>query len=286
MLSNKLSRKHKGESICGRLVAWPTLLWKDSNQPLIHSVCRDLELRFIDRNVEVCVSDQWHAVVDSAVVNNITPGNIMSSTADSTSVTVVWTPPPNLVFNKYDVSCTNENSGQIHTIKVADLSADVLTVNIRGLMPATDYTCCITVHTETNLQIDTLSMTCTEARTLAEGGPSELSSSSTTIAIGLGAVAGFCILLLIVSIGCGVFLVHKYRKNAVYVTAARLMWVYIIIKNAIASICMVCMITQIWRERESWAYGYQPNLRHRLPKRKHWIKNINFECCWKSTVRK
>ena len=190
--------------------------------PLGRSVCSDLELRFIDRNVEVCISDQWHVVVDSAVVNNITLGSIMSI-PKSTTVTIVWTPPPDLEFSKYDASCTNEKDGQIHTVKLAALDANMLTINIGGLRPSTDYTCCVTAHTRMSPRIDTLNMACTETRTLADSGVLELNSSSATTAIGLGVMGGFCVVLLIIFTACGLFLLQKYRKNAVYVTAARLM---------------------------------------------------------------
>ena len=170
----------------------------------------------------MCISDQWHAVVDSTVVNNITLGSI-TSIPNSTTVTIMWTPPLNLEFNKYDASCTNENDGQIHTIKVADLGANMLTVNVKGLRPSTDYACCVSVHTQMSSRIDTLGMACMETRTLADSGVLELSSNSATTAIGLGVMGGFCVVLLIVFTACGLFLLQKYRKNAVYVTAARLM---------------------------------------------------------------
>lgn len=179
-----------------------------------------MELRFIDsnsRNVEVCIDDQWLAVVDSAVVNNITQGNITSMTT-STSVTIIWSPSLDLEFSKYDVSCTTNINGQIHSIKVSDLSVSMLTVNIGGLRPSTDYECCVTVHTQRNVQIDTLSTNCTVVRTLRGSAPSEISSDSVTI--GLGASLGLFVVLLLACVGCILFVVRKYR---IYVTAARLM---------------------------------------------------------------
>ena len=164
------------------------------------SVCSNVELRFNNnsRNVEVCINDQWHAVVNSAVVSNITLGNI-SSTTNSTSAIITFTPSADVSINRYDVSCTASKDGHVNSIKVTSINQGIVMVN--GLTSDTEYECCITAYILTTIQVDTLSLSCIRARTLLPQplAVPEMCSKLDTIA--LGTILSISLVLLVICIG-------------------------------------------------------------------------------------
>ena len=177
------------------------------------SVCRDVELRFNNhsRNVEVCINDHWHALVNSAVVSNITLGNI-SSTTNSTSVTIMFTPPADLSVNRYDVSCTVSKDGLINSIKVTIVSQGIVTVN--GLTSDTEYECCITAYILATIQLDTLSLSCIQVRTRLSQ-PLAITEMCSNLGItAFWSTLSVCLVLLI-CIGCIALLLCKQKCTAV-----------------------------------------------------------------------
>lgn len=174
-------------------------------------MCSNIELRFNihSRNVEVCINDQWHAVVNSAVVSNITLGNI-SSTTSSTSVTITFTPPADVRINRYDVFCTVAKDGHVNSIKVTSINQGIVTVN--GLTSDTEYECCIKAYILTTVEVDTLSLSCIQAKTLLPQ-PSEMCSNLDAIA--LGTTLSIFPVLLVICTGCIVLLLIKQKCTAV-----------------------------------------------------------------------
>ena len=167
-----------------------------------------MELRFGDQGsgkVEVCSGDQWHAVSNGAIVNNNTRGNITVTAVDPTSVTIGYT-SSTMGVQTYDVSCTTVSNGQIHSVKVTDVSREVTMIQISGLSPNTDYECCATAYTTTNVPIDTISLSCTITRTpsLPVTPPETLELNGNFFMIGFWSILGICLLLLCL---CGGFII-------------------------------------------------------------------------------
>ena len=166
-----------------------------------------MELRFNDgdtKNVEVCRSDQWHAVSNSAIVSNITLGNI-TVTANPTSAMIGFSLNDlrdDQRVRGYDVSCTTISNGQIHSVKVADVSREITTTQMTGLTPNTDYECCVTAYIETNIPIDIISLSCTTVRTLSLTPPipeaAELNNNF--YIIGFWTSLSICLLVLCVCV--------------------------------------------------------------------------------------
>jgi hypothetical protein len=168
-----------------------------------------MELRFSDQgagNVEVCSGDQWHAVTNGAIVNNNTRGNIAVIARDSTSVMIRYT--NNQRVQEYDVSCTNVSDGQIQSTTVAGVSRETTKLQINGLAPDTNYTCCATAYMMTSVPIDIISLSCTTTNTLRLDLPVPPPTTFTASQVGDGlfmigfwTVLGICVLVLFVCVG-------------------------------------------------------------------------------------
>ena len=177
-----------------------------------------MEVRFSNsdsRNVEMCIDDQWHTLVNSAIVNNTTPWNITTKN-DNTSIIIIWSLSNDLSVNNYDISCTSINNRQTLSVEVGNVSANITTMLIDGLIPDTEYKCCITAHMLTNTLIDTISLSCITTRTLL---PTSLAASDTcnrSGIIGLGTSLSICILLLLgTCVGCIFLLLLKQQRTSV-----------------------------------------------------------------------
>ena len=173
-------------------------------------MCRDRELRFSDqgsRNVEVCSGDQWHVVSNGVIVNNNTRGNISVIAVNPTSITIGFS-SNGLGAQPYNMSCTTVSNGQIHSVKVADVSREVSEIQISGLAPNTSYECCATTYTLTSVPIDTISLSCTTTNTpslpIPVPTPATAEVSGNLFMIGFWTILGICLLVLFV---CGGFIV-------------------------------------------------------------------------------
>ena len=170
-------------------------------------MCRDRELRFGDqgsRNVEVCSDDQWHAVSIGAIVNNSTRGNISVMAVSPTSVTIGFS--LNSLVRAYDLSCTTVSNGQIHSVKVANVSREVTETQISGLAPNTNYECCATAYTMmTSIPIDIISLSCTTTNTpnlpITVQPPATSEVSGNLFMIGFWTILGICFLVLFMCVG-------------------------------------------------------------------------------------
>ena len=170
-------------------------------------VCRDMELRVNNKNsghgiiaADVCINDQWHEATSAKVASNShqSPQNI-SIQVNSTSVTIMWseqTSPNDTVISGYDLSCTTSalSDGQIHEVKVLNVSASTTQAHIHGLLLSTEYKCCVNAHILTNTPLDLISSNCVTTITvlfLTNQGRSD------DVLIGLGTGLGISSLLLV-----------------------------------------------------------------------------------------
>ena len=191
-----------------------------------YSVCRDLELRVNNKSyvhsswstVEVCIDDQWHEAKRSMLLANNSQSlqdiSVMIVDSTSESVMLEWSGQPNnKSLSGYDLSCTTSSlfdDGQIHEVRVPNISTSTTRVQVSGLLPGTAYQCCVNAHIQTNTPLDLISSNCVTTSTTK----SETVPNCGDLAIGLG--AGLGLLLVIVcggSILINVLLVKRLLKE-------------------------------------------------------------------------
>ena len=153
---------------------------------------------------DVCIDDQWHEATSAKVANSShqSPQNI-SIQVDSTSVMIMWSSPKDTIISGYDLSCTTSalSDGQIHEVKLPTVSASTIQIQVNGLLPGIEYTCCVNAHIMTNTPLDLISSSCmatrTESTTLTKQKPS---SNDFIIELGIG-LGTCCLLLFVVCVG-------------------------------------------------------------------------------------
>ena len=174
-----------------------------------NSVCRDLELRVNNKSdvhrstVEMCIDDQWHEAKRSMLVaNNSQPlqdFSVIKVDSTSESVMLEWSGQPNdKSISGYDLSCTTSSlpdHGQIHEVRVFNISTSTTRIQVSGLLPGTAYKCCVNAHIQTNTPLDLISSNCVTASITK----SETVPNCGDLAIGLG--AGLGLLLVVVCMG-------------------------------------------------------------------------------------
>ena len=187
-------------------------------------VCRDMELRVNNessghagRIAEVCIDDQWHEATSAKVANGShqSPQNI-SIQVDSTSMMIMWSSPNDTIISGYDLSCTTSalSNRQIHEVKVPNVSANTTQIQVNGLLPGTEYKCCVNAHIVTSTPLDLTSSNCITTKT--DSMLTGLLSNS--LAIGLGTC---CLLVVIVCVGSiliNVFFLMAHVKKGAPVT--------------------------------------------------------------------
>ena len=149
--------------------------------------------------VEVCIDDQWYESRTAKVANNSQSPHNISIQVDSTSVMVVLfeqSIPNDKTISGYDLLCTTSalSDGQIHEVKVPNISASTTRIQVNGLLPATAYECCVNVHLLTNTPLDLISSHCATTKTKSDKLP-----GCNDLAIGLGTSLG--LLLVFVCVG-------------------------------------------------------------------------------------
>ena len=191
-------------------------------------MCRDMEFRVnnassgdegIVNSVQVCIDDQWHkATVTAKITNNSPSPQNISVQKNSTSMIIIWSPteqsiPNDKNISRYSVLCTTSSlsdHGQIHEVRVPNISTSTTRVQVNGLLPGTAYQCCINAHIQTNTPLDLVSSNCVTTST----SKSEKASASNELAAGLG--AGLGLLLVVVCVGSiliNVFLIKHLLKE-------------------------------------------------------------------------
>ena len=108
----------------------------------------------------------------------------------------------------YDLSCTTSalSDGQIHEVKVPNISASTNRIQVSGLLLGTAYECCINVHILTYTPLDLISSSCVTTKT---GSLQEQSSDGLVLGLVMG--LGICSLLLIVGMLMVGFIISKTR---------------------------------------------------------------------------
>ena len=187
------------------------------------TVCRDLEFRVNNNGdaheeiVEVCINDEWYQATSAKVANTSQSSQDVSVTiADSTSVMIKWSkrqsiPSSDKNISEYDLSCTTSSlsAGQIHEMRILNISTSTTEITVNGLLPGTAYECCVSAHIQTNTPLDLITTSCvaTSTKTIIE----EPSYCNDCLAIGLGSGIGTCslLLLLVVSIQVGYIVIKR-----------------------------------------------------------------------------
>ena len=219
------------------------------------TVCRDLELRIrlsngsrsdVHGRIEACIDDQWHKVTHSGqlAMDSQPAQEISIMIADSTSVIIKWSagqsiPNDNKIISGYDLSCTTSDSalsdGQIHEVRVPNISMSTTQIQVHGLLPGMAYECCVNAHIHTNTPLDLISSRCITTRTEFVSTEPEITTLSTfpgmdsvtlstttefvsnrnSLAIGLGTGLSIAFLLLIMmgSIILNIFLIIRLRNG-------------------------------------------------------------------------
>ena len=190
---------------------------------MIHSVCRDLELRVNNKidvhesTAEVCVDDQWHDSTTKITNNSPSPQNI-SVQKNFTSMIIIWSPTEQSIPNDknisgYSILCTTSSlsdHGQIHEVRVPNISKSTTRVQVSGLLPGTAYQCCVNAHIQTNTPLDLISSNCVTTST----SKSEKASASNELAAGLGAGLGLPLILVCMgSVLINIFLIKRLLKE-------------------------------------------------------------------------
>ena len=188
----------------------------------LYIVCRDMELRVNNRSndhgrlIEVCIDDQWHEAISNTIAaNNSQSQQDISVQVDSTSESamITWSEqsvPNDKIISGYDLSCTTSalSDGQIHEVKVPNVSASATRIQVNGLLSGTAYECCVNTHILTNTPFDLISSSCatTETESLQESNRTKsdkVPGCDEDLAVGLGTGLG---LLLVVVCGGSIFI--------------------------------------------------------------------------------
>ena len=142
--------------------------------------------------VEVCIDDQWHKA--TAKITNISslPQNI-SVRENFTSMIIIWSPTEQSIPNDknisgYSILCTTSSlsdHGQIHEVRVPNISTSTTRVQVSGLLPGTAYQCCVNAHIQTNTPLDLITTNCVKTTTTSVQEPNNngLIPLSTAISI-------------------------------------------------------------------------------------------------------
>ena len=124
----------------------------------------------------MCIDDQWHETTSAKVVNNSRSLQDISIIVDSTSESVMleWSGQPNdKNISRYDLSCTTSllsDHGQIHEVRVPNISTSTTRVQVNGLLPGMAYQCCVNAHIQTNTPLDLISSNCVATSTITVTG--------------------------------------------------------------------------------------------------------------------
>ncbi len=186
-----------------------------------------MELRINNKNnghgrtAEVCIDDEWHETTSAKIANNSqSPQDISVMIADSTSVMIKWsgqqsTPNDNKTISGYDLSCTTSSlsdHGQIHEVRVSNISTSTTAVQVNGLLPGTAYECCVNAHIQTNTPLDLISSNCVTAST--KNSEKVPTCTRDDLAAGIG--GGLGLLLVVVCVGLifiSMFLIKRLLKK-------------------------------------------------------------------------
>ena len=85
-----------------------------------------------------------------------------------------WSGQPNdKNISGYYLSCTTSSlsdHGQIHEVRVSNVSTSTTRVQVSGLLPGMAYQCCVNAHIQTNTPLDLISSICVATSTITVTG--------------------------------------------------------------------------------------------------------------------
>ena len=182
--------------------------------------------------MEICIDDQRHEVKRSMLIaSNSQPlQDISVMIADSTSVMIIWSAAGQQSSSSdinvigYDLSCTTSSlsdHGQIHEVRVPNISTSITRVHVNGLLPGTVYHCCVNAHIQTNTPLDLISSNCITTSTTKS---KKVSSCGDSFELAAGLGAGLGLLLVVVcggSILINMLLVKRLLKEKVQGTKVK-----------------------------------------------------------------
>ena len=169
------------------------------------------------RFIEVCIDDQWYEATSKTIAaSNSQSRQDIFIQVDSTSnsVMIIWSEQSisnDKIISGYDLSCTTSalSDGQVHEVKVPNVSANMTRVQVSGLLPDTAYECCVSAHNIlTNTPLDLISSNCATTKTESLQDPNRTQSDKVPgcdddLVVGLGTGLG---LLLVVVCGGSLFI--------------------------------------------------------------------------------
>ena len=173
----------------------------------------------------MCIDDQWHEAKRSMLVANYSQPlqDISVMIVESNSVMLKWSRQQSNIPNNisgYDLSCTTSslsNHGQIHEVRVPNISTSTTRGQVSGLLPGTAYQCCVNAHIQTNTPgpLDLISSNCIATSTTKSEQVSSCGDSfDSELAAGLGAGLGLLLILVCMgSILINMFLVKHLLKE-------------------------------------------------------------------------
>ena len=153
--------------------------------------------------MEVCIDDQWHKATAKITNNSKTPSpQNISVQKNSTSMIIIWSPAEQSIPNDknisgYSVLCTTSSlsdHGQIHEVRVPNISTSTTRAQVSGLLSGTAYQCCVNAHIQINTPLDLISSNCVTTST----SKSEKASANNELIAGLGAGLGLPLILVCV----------------------------------------------------------------------------------------
>ena len=91
---------------------------------------------------------------------------------------IIWSPTEQSIPNDknisgYSILCTTSSlsdHGQIHEVRVPNISTSTTRVQVSGLLPGTAYQCCVNAHIQTNTPLDLISSNCVATSTITVTG--------------------------------------------------------------------------------------------------------------------
>ena len=183
-------------------------------------------------SVEVCIDDQWHEATAKITNNSLSQQNI-SVQENSTSLIIIWSHaeqsiPNEINISGYSVLCTTSSVshlGQIHEVRVSNISTSATRVQVSGLLPGTAYQCCVNAHIQTNTPLNLISSNCFSTGTVTKLSTVSIEREFTSTrnefasnhhdcsATGLGIGLGVACLLLMGSIVINIIFLTMCLRN-------------------------------------------------------------------------
>ena len=179
-------------------------------------------MRFIDEDVpkiEICVDDTWVSLEESNLKTSEDTsviGNLEATVLESSGVALRWDNiAQDVAITEYDVTCSADDFASVRHVD-GSFEATVLS----GLVPATDYQCCVEAHLDTTIfnLVEAISTECTTVRTGEPTGSQTTPAGLSVVTYGMGGLVGLLIVaLIVVAMSCVCIMLSKRKHRVRYV---------------------------------------------------------------------